>query len=94
MSLFAADPSEPCNKNFHHQKTDLSNAQTNVVYKILCKDCSWSYNGETKKSLKTWKEENLQNNKHNKFGSNITKHAWDYQHEIDFQNTAVINRAK
>ena len=65
--------------------------QTNIVYKIPCKECSWSYNGETGRSLKTRKSEHLRNVEHCKKGSNVAKHAWTYDHIIDFANPTVID---
>ena len=68
--------------------------QTNVVYKIPCKDCSWSYIGETGRSLKTRKSEHVRNVKQHKDGSNIAKHSWDHDHIINFDNGKVIDKGK
>ncbi len=68
--------------------------QTNVIYKIPCKDCPWNYIGETGRSLKTRKSEHVRNVKQNKDGSNIAKHAWDCDHVIDFDNSKVIDKGK
>ena len=65
--------------------------KTNVVYKIPCKDCSWSYIGERGRSLKTRGSEHLRNVEHCKKGSNVAKHAWTYEHIIDFANSIVID---
>jgi hypothetical protein len=51
--------------------------QTNIIYKIPCKDCPWNYIGETGRSFKTRKSEHIRNVKHNKSGSNVAKHSWD-----------------
>ena len=64
--------------------------QTNIIYKIPCKECSWSYIGETGRSLKTRKSEHFRNVEHCKKGSNVAKHAWTYDHTIDFANSTVI----
>ena len=45
--------------------------QMNIIYKIPCKDYSWSYIGETGRSLKTRKSEHLRNVEHCKKGSNM-----------------------
>ena len=65
--------------------------QTNIIYKIPCKDCSWSYIGETGRSLKTRKSEHVRNVEHCKKGSNVAKHAWTHDHVIDFKNSKVID---
>ena len=65
--------------------------QTNIVYKIPCKECSWSYIGETGRSLKTRKSEHLRNVEQWKKGFNVAKHAWTYDHTIDFANSTVID---
>ena len=58
--------------------------QKNVIYQIPCQDCSWSYIGETGRSLKTRKSEHIRNVKLSKKGSNVAKHAWTQDHIIDF----------
>ena len=63
----------------------------NVIYKIPCKDCAWNYIGETGRSLKTRKAEHIRNVKKHNNGSNIAKHAWDYDHVIDFDNAKFID---
>ena len=65
--------------------------RTNVIYNIPCSDCPWSYVGETGRSFQTWKKEHIRNVKNCKKGSNIAKHAWDYDHKIDFENGKVID---
>ena len=48
--------------------------QTNVVYKIDCADCSWSYIGETGRTFNNRRTEYKGNVQHNKIGSNIANH--------------------
>ena len=64
-----------------------------MVYQIPCQDCSWSYIGETGRSLKTRKSEHVRNVKQNKKGSNVAKHAWTQDHVIHlFTNSdAILN---
>ena len=59
-------------------------AQCNVVYKIPCSSCPWNYIGETKRSFSTWKKEHIRNTKQSAKGSNVGKHAWTFDHVIDF----------
>ena len=60
--------------------------QTNVVYKIPCAGCPWSYIGETGRCLKTRVKEHTRN-----IGSNIAAHAWLNDHSIDFKSAHVID---
>ena len=67
--------------------------QCNVVYRIPCADCPWSYIGETKRSFETRKKEHIRNVKNFNSGSNVAKHAWTHNHAIDFKNAKVIDKA-
>ena len=58
--------------------------QTNVIYKIPCKDCSWRYIGETGRCFETRKKEHIRNVKQNIAGSNIASHSWINDHIIKF----------
>ena len=58
----------------------LPDKQTNVVYKINCADCSWSYIGENGRAFETRKKEHKRNVGQFKSGSNIAKHAWTHDH--------------
>ena len=51
----------------------------------------WSYVGETGTSFQTRKKEQIRNIKNFKKGSNIAKHARDYNHKIDFENGKIID---
>ena len=66
--------------------------QTNVVYKIPCADCPWSYIGETARCLSTRKKEHIRNVKMCKTGSNISVHASRNNHSIDFNNGRIIDK--
>ena len=63
-----------------------------MVYRIPCQSSPWSYIGETGRSLKTRKSEHVRNVKNHKTGSNVAKHAWTYDHRIDFENAEVIDK--
>ena len=71
----------------------LPEKQTNVVYKINCADCSWSYIGETGRALETRKKEHKRNVKQCKSGSNIAKHAWTQDHKINFNECEILDKA-
>ena len=66
--------------------------QPNVVYKIPCADCGWCYVGETGRCFETRKKEHVRNVKTYANGSNIAKHAWSFDHRIDFDNSSVIDK--
>ena len=59
--------------------------QCNVVYKIPCSDCSWSYIGETGRCLKTRRKKNQRNLKNYTRGSNIANHAWQNNHSGNYR---------
>ena len=65
---------------------------TNVLYKIPCKDCNWSYIGQTGRSFTTRKKEHIKNVKNYTKGSNIANHAWTNDHIIDVENGKVIDK--
>ena len=66
--------------------------QTNVVYKIPCADCSWSYIGETGMCFSRRKKEHIRNVKLCKTASNIAAHAWRNNHSVDFNNARVTDK--
>ena len=66
--------------------------QCNVVYKISCADCCWSYVGETGRCFKTRRKEHQRNLKNYTRGSNIANHAWQNNHSIDFDGATVIDK--
>ena len=65
----------------------------NVIYKIPCASCPWSYIGETKRSFSTRKKEHIRNTKHCAINSNVAKHAWAFDHTIDFTGAKIIDTA-
>ena len=73
----------------HKVETDK---QTNVVYKIPCADCSWSYIGETGRSFGTRKKEHVRNVANYTSSSNIANHAWKYNHKINFDKRKIIDK--
>ena len=58
--------------------------QPNVVYKILCTDCSWGYVGETARCFETRKKEHMRNAKSYARDSKIiAKHSWSSNHSVN-----------
>ena len=64
----------------------------NVVYKIPYGSCPWSYIGETKRSFSTRRKEHIRNTRQCAKGSNLAKHAWTFDHTIDFNNAEIIDK--
>ena len=65
----------------------------NVIYKIPCASCPWSYIGETNRSFTTKKKEHIRNTKQCIKGLNVAKHAWTFNHPIDFNGLKIIDTA-
>jgi len=75
-----------------HKDANNFEANNNVVYKILCKNCNASYVGQTKRQLKTRISEHVKNitsdeSKH----SVITKHMLNNNHTFDWQNVKILD---
>ena len=70
------------------KKDELSN----VVYKINCKDCNYSYVGQTKRKLKTRLKEYINDVKKpiNSL-SVISNHRIDTDHMMDCGNTKILD---
>ena len=66
--------------------------QPNVVYRIPCTDCEWCYIGETGRCFETRKKKHVGNVKTCAKEWNIAKHAWSFDHHIDFDNSSVIDK--
>ena len=69
-------------RKFRQEQDD----QCNAVHKIPCSTCSLSYIGETGRSFHTRTKE------HTKC-SNVANHAWSKNHQIDFDNALIIDKA-
>ena len=67
--------------------------QCNVIYKIPCASCPWNYIGETKRSFNTRRKEHMRKLKYCTKGSNVAKHAWTFNHVIDFNKSKIIDKA-
>ncbi|KYN07988.1 hypothetical protein ALC62_01038 [Cyphomyrmex costatus] len=64
---------------------------TNVVYKINCKDCDMTYVGQTKRRLKTRLKEHRDGWKRINNTSVVSKHQVNCNHDIDWDNTAILD---
>jgi len=84
MSLQHEFPSPKFRPSIEHQPS--------VIYKIPCADCDCCYVGETGRCFETPKKEYIRNVKTCADGSNIAKHAWSFDHPIDFDNSSVIDK--
>ena len=63
--------------------------QTNVVYKINCKNCPASYTGETKRNLKTRIDEHQ---KHKNQDSVVSLHEREKLHEFNWNDVKILDR--
>ena len=54
---------------------------------------SWKFIGETGRSFNTRKKERTRNVKMHTKGSNVANHAWSKNHQIDFDNELIIDKA-
>ena len=68
------------------------NRNHNIVYKIICADCSASYIGETKKALDTKLKEHQNDIKNNPIEHGvISKHRTSILHEINWDNIQILD---
>ena len=66
-----------------------------VVYQICCKDCQYSYIGQTKRLLKTRiKEHKSDINKRSGAPSVISAHRLEQDHEFDWDNVKILDRER
>lgn len=68
------------------------NEQTNIVYRIDCKDCNASYVGESKRTLGTRVKEHIANMKKENKKFVINEHTKNCKHKFDFENTRILDR--
>jgi len=70
------------------KKEELSN----VVYQVNCRDCNYSYVGQTKRKLKTRLKEYMNDlKKPTDSCSVISCHRLDKDHEIDWENAKILD---
>ena len=71
------------------------NLQSNIVYAIKCKDCDAEYVGKTTQHIETrlYQHKMIKGSLHGQTQSHIMEHAFDYMHNIDWNNFSVLARA-
>ena len=65
-----------------------------LVYRIPCADCSWSYVGETGRTLKERVTEHKRAVRNWNTNSEIVHHLRDTGHCMDWSNTTILDREK
>ena len=63
-----------------------------VVYRIPCKDCSWSYVGETGRTLAERLTEHKRAVKNCVSASEIAGHVWGEDHRMNWEGARVVAR--
>jgi len=69
--------------------------QTNLVYKLSCRDCDATYVGQTGRTLKTRISEHRNHiNRNTSTQSVITEHRTNFSHEFDWDNVEILDRER
>nr|XP_054761189.1 uncharacterized protein LOC129267564 [Lytechinus pictus] len=72
-----------------------TNRKDGVVYQIPCKDCNFSYIGETGRPVKERLTEHQRDvRQRNTILSAVAEHAWDQQHQPDWSGVRCIDSAQ
>lgn len=66
-------------------------SKNNVVYHIPCKNCESTYIGQTKRPLKVRLKEHQADIKKDNNLFVISRHIIDYNHDIDWDNTKILD---
>ena len=67
--------------------------QSNVVYKITCRQCKRTYIGQTGGLLKTRRNEHLNNiNLIEKYHNVVSKHKSKYNHDFNWDNLQILHK--
>ena len=61
-----------------------------VVYEVPCKDCKFSYIGETRRNLKKRLMEHKAAVRRGDRNNGIVVHAWDHDHRVDWEAARVL----
>jgi len=69
--------------------------QTNLVYKLTCRDCDATYVGQTGRTLKTRISEHRNHiNRNTNTHSVITEHRTKFSHEFNWDNVEILDRER
>ena len=74
-------------------KLDTNNIR-DIVYRINCSDCDFSYYGQTNRALKIRIKEHKRAVQHNDKNSKIAQHVEKYEHRMDFENAIIVSRVE
>jgi len=70
-------------------------SQTNLVYKLSCRDCDATYVGQTGRTLKTRISEHRNHiNRNTTTQSVITEHRINFLHEFNWDNVEILDRER
>lgn len=79
---------------FPRPKDKPSAGQTRgVVYKIVCSDCDFVYYGQTDRALQTRIKEHKRAVRVCDSNSKVAQHANKYNHNMDFDQATIVDRA-
>ena len=65
-----------------------------VVYRIPCADCSWSYVGESGRTLRERLTEHKRAVRGCSSSSEIARHVWEKGHQMDWEREVVLLRER
>ena len=71
-----------------------SNNTRNIVYRINCSACDFSYYGQTNRALKIRIKEHERAVQHRDKNSKIAQHVEKCDHRMDFENVRIVSRVK
>ena len=80
---------------FRDQKTGSPPYETrDVIYKIHCKNCDFVYHGQTGRAVNTRVTEHKLAVRTFDRNSKITEDVYEHDHSMDFENIAIVSKAR
>ena len=80
-------------QEFPKPKDKLNTNNTrDIVYRINCSDCDFSYYGQTNRPLKIRIKQHKRAVQHNDKNSKIAQHVEKYEHRMDFENAIIVSK--